>query len=119
MICVECGRHVRRTFRDYGGGNIRLTRCVRPRSAECLLLSFACSAHNVGVLLQDACGLVADKYVEFEMVLIFIDLVLLKVQAYRHLLFNRLSVNDTGVPVRVAVRVGCWGSTLTARMRSV
>ena len=53
------------------------------------------------------------------MVLIFIDLVLLKVQAYRHLLLNRLSVNDTGVPVRVAVRVGCWGSTLTARMRSV
>lgn len=53
------------------------------------------------------------------MVLIFIDLVLLKVQAYRHLLFNRLSVNDTGVAVRVAVRVGCWGSTLTARMRSV
>lgn len=37
---------------------------------------------------QSYCRSVADKYIEWEFVLIAIDLVLHRVQAYRHLLFN-------------------------------
>ena len=31
----------------------------------------------------------ADKYIEYELVLIVLDVALHKIQAYRHLLFNR------------------------------
>ncbi|CAN0092510.1 unnamed protein product [Laminaria digitata] len=64
FVCVECGRPVARLFREYNKGSIRLGRC-----------SYCCS--------------VADKYVECEFVLIAIDLALHRIQAYRHLLFNR------------------------------
>lgn len=41
------------------------------------------------VPLQDKChGGVADKYVEFEQITVFIDLALLQTPAYRHVLFN-------------------------------
>jgi lipid intermediate transporter len=40
-------------------------------------------------LFQKSCGAVADKYIEFELIIIILDLVLHKPQAYRHLLFNR------------------------------
>lgn len=38
---------------------------------------------------QGSCRSVADKYIECEFVLIAIDLALHRIQAYRHLLFNR------------------------------
>ncbi|RHY11890.1 hypothetical protein DYB28_013401 [Aphanomyces astaci] len=62
--CVECGTVVSSTYRDYGKGNIRLKICRN-------------------------CNLTVDKYVEFEAILIMIDLMLGKQQAYRHLLHNR------------------------------
>lgn len=52
-----------------GGGDVRLTQCPR-------------------------CKRFADKYVEHDFVVLFIDLVLVKPQVYRHLLFNRLSRDD-------------------------
>ncbi|CAM9291140.1 unnamed protein product [Ectocarpus sp. 4 AP-2014] len=63
FVCVECGRPVALLFREYNKGNIRLGRC-------------------------SYCLSVADKYIEWEFVLIAIDLALHRVQAYRHLLFN-------------------------------
>jgi len=62
--CVECGNAVHSTYRDYGKGNIRLTICRN-------------------------CNYTVDKYVEFQAVLIMIDLMLHKPQAYRHILYNR------------------------------
>ncbi|EKX53012.1 hypothetical protein GUITHDRAFT_39808, partial [Guillardia theta CCMP2712] len=63
MICVECGQPVNDLHHQFRGAGIRLTRC-------------------------EYCGCVADKYVEHELVIIFLDLVLHKPQAYRHVLFN-------------------------------
>jgi hypothetical protein len=63
MKCVECGEAVLHVYREFSKGNIRLTRC-------------------------SACGAIADKYIEFESILLFLDLLLLKPQVYRHLLFN-------------------------------
>ena len=49
-------------FVEYTAGNIKLTRCK--------------------------CGSVADKYVEYENILIAIDIILLRKAAYRHVLYN-------------------------------
>lgn len=42
-------------------------------------------------LRQCTCGAVADHYIEFEILLVFIDMQLLRGEVYRHLLFNRFS----------------------------
>jgi hypothetical protein len=39
-------------------------------------------------LLQSECHHVADKYIEYDPVIVMIDLVLLNEQAYRHVLYN-------------------------------
>ncbi|GAB9472657.1 hypothetical protein Gpo141_00009830 [Globisporangium polare] len=62
-VCVECGAGVPLLVRDYGKGNVRLAIC-------------------------GACNEVADKYVEYENVLLFLEVMLLKPQVYRHILYN-------------------------------
>ncbi|OBZ89490.1 Protein arv1 [Choanephora cucurbitarum] len=71
--CVECGQPVANLYTQYSKDNIRLTTC-------------------------DRCNQFADKYVEHDFVIIFIDMLLHKPQVYRHLLFNRISKQD-GVEV--------------------
>jgi hypothetical protein len=70
-ICVECGAHVPYLVRDYGKGNVRLAICQN-------------------------CNEVADKYVEYENILLFLDLMLVRPQVYRHVLHN-LSTPITSV----------------------
>eukprot|EP00164_Ancoracysta_twista_P006979 GFYU01009826.1.p1 GENE.GFYU01009826.1~~GFYU01009826.1.p1 ORF type:complete len:240 (-),score=24.03 GFYU01009826.1:178-897(-) len=72
MICVECGQPVNDVYREFSHGNIRLTRCER-------------------------CGKYADKYVEYEVILIVLDLFLQQPQVYRHLLFNRTPYRESGL----------------------
>lgn len=43
----------------------------------------------------------ADKYVEHDFVIIFVDMILHKKPVYRHLLFNRLPYRDLGIDVSV------------------
>lgn len=65
-ICVECGCLVGSEsclWKQYSVGNIRLMRC-------------------------SDCGKVLDKYVEYDSVLVCIDLALQKMSVYRHLLRN-------------------------------
>ncbi len=71
-VCVECGNPVNHLYIEYGKGNIRLTQC-------------------------ENCQSFADKYVEFEPIIIFIDMLLHKPQVYRHILFNRLEYVEFGV----------------------
>ncbi|KAF2201077.1 Arv1-like protein [Delitschia confertaspora ATCC 74209] len=75
-ICIECRYPVKTLYTTYSkaddrslGKGVRLTQCPR-------------------------CKRFADKYVEHDFVVLFIDLVLIKPQVYRHLLFNRLGQND-------------------------
>ena len=44
-------------------------------------------------MLQNVCKCKVDKYVEFDFIVIFIDLLLLKVSAYRHVLYNLPNFN--------------------------
>ncbi|KIW06141.1 uncharacterized protein PV09_03303 [Verruconis gallopava] len=75
-ICIECRFPVNTLYTTYSkaddrtlGKGVRLTQCPR-------------------------CKRFADKYVEHDFVVLFIDLVLIKPQVYRHLLFNRLGRED-------------------------
>lgn len=63
MICVECNAPVDSLYVKYANDYIKLTDCP-------------------------SCSKVADKYVEFDNVILFIDTLLLKPQAYRHLVYN-------------------------------
>ena len=51
------------------------------------------------ILQQDKCFNFADKYIEFDNVILFIDMILHKPQVYRHLLFNRLKYTEQGIEV--------------------
>ncbi|OEL23450.1 hypothetical protein BAE44_0015525 [Dichanthelium oligosanthes] len=68
--CVGCGGRVKTLFVQYSPGNIRLMKC-------------------------DNCKAVADPYIECEFMIILIDLILHKTRAYRHILFNKLSIGSS------------------------
>jgi len=75
-ICITCSSPVKNLYTVYSkaddrtlGKGVRLTQCPN-------------------------CKRFADKYVEHDFVVLFIDLVLIKPQVYRHLLFNRLGRPD-------------------------
>ncbi|KAK4552355.1 hypothetical protein LTR86_010526 [Recurvomyces mirabilis] len=75
-ICIECRFPVPTLYTTYSkaddkalGKGVRLTQCPR-------------------------CKRFADKYVEHDFVVLFIDLVLIKPQVYRHLLFNHWGRDD-------------------------
>lgn len=85
-ICIECRHPVKTLWREgagdkSGGHNIRLTVCKN-------------------------CGRFCDKYVEHDFVVLFIDLVLIKPQVYRHLLHNTLMRDDGDHFAPSIVRLG-------------
>ncbi|XVE77356.1 hypothetical protein DITRI_Ditri13aG0055900 [Diplodiscus trichospermus] len=68
--CVQCGFRIKTLFVQYSLGNIRLMKC-------------------------ENCKSVADEYIECELVIVLIDLILHKPKAYRHLLYNALNQQST------------------------
>ncbi|XP_077237891.1 protein ARV 2-like [Tasmannia lanceolata] len=64
--CIHCGSEVKALFVQYSPGNIRLMKC-------------------------ENCKVVADEYIECEITILLIDLILHKRKAYRHLLYNLLN----------------------------
>lgn len=61
--CIQCGFRIKRLFLQYSPGNIRLMKC-------------------------ENCKAVADDYIECEIMILLIDLILHKPKAYRHLVCN-------------------------------
>ncbi|PBC30354.1 hypothetical protein APICC_07163 [Apis cerana cerana] len=61
--CVNCGAEIEELYRRYSPNVLKLLKC-------------------------ETCGFLADKYIEYDSVIILVDLILLKRQAYRHLLYN-------------------------------
>lgn len=64
--CVQCGFPIDMLYIQYSPGNIRLMKC-------------------------EYCKAVADEYIECEVMILIIDLILHKPKAYRHLFYNRFS----------------------------
>ncbi|KAJ2396367.1 sterol homeostasis protein [Coemansia sp. RSA 2559] len=77
QVCIECGRPVTSLYTEYGVGHIRLTQCSN-------------------------CKSFADKYVEHDVVIVFIDMLLHKPQAYRHLLVNTLEFRQPAMESNVS-----------------
>ncbi|KAK9082704.1 hypothetical protein Scep_029175 [Stephania cephalantha] len=67
--CIHCGSPMKSLFIQYSPGNIRLMKC-------------------------DNCKAIADEYIECEIMILLIDLILHKQKAYRHLLYNTMN-SDT------------------------
>ncbi|KAM9018325.1 protein ARV1 [Ara ararauna] len=61
--CIECSREAAELYRDYQRGVLRISICK-------------------------SCQKPVDKYIEYDPVIILINAVLCKAQAYRHILFN-------------------------------
>ena len=97
--------------RQYSAQSLRNATCVDTASL---------STDSFSSLLrfQQYCNNFADKYVEFDAIIIFVDLLLLRPQVfaqlqrgiamlddsphdqvYRHLLFNRMKYRETGIDV--------------------
>ncbi|GLV31938.1 ACAT-related protein required for viability 1 [Carabus blaptoides fortunei] len=62
-VCINCGLKVSELYKTYSPTVLKLSTC-------------------------ENCGEISDKYIEYDPVIIMIDLVLLQKQAYRHFLFN-------------------------------
>lgn len=89
MICIECSSEVPSLYTQYPNGYIKLTYC-------------------------NNCNAVSDKYVEFDLVILFIDILLLKPQAYKHLIFNTL-LNEKDNPHNKAKQKQTKGSSRTSK----
>ncbi|KAL2081895.1 hypothetical protein ACEWY4_021713 [Coilia grayii] len=61
--CIECNEEASELHRDYSNGILKITIC-------------------------DSCKKPVDKYIEYDPVIILIDAILCKIQAFRHILFN-------------------------------
>ncbi|CAG9772602.1 unnamed protein product [Ceutorhynchus assimilis] len=61
--CINCGEKTKSLFKKYSETVLKLTNC-------------------------DNCNEIADKYLEYDIVIIIIDLILLNTMAYRHILLN-------------------------------
>ncbi|XP_069035434.1 protein ARV1 [Lepisosteus oculatus] len=61
--CIECNEEAYELHRDYSNGILKITICK-------------------------SCQKPVDKYIEYDPVIILIDAILCKVQAYRHIIFN-------------------------------
>ncbi|PSS05294.1 Arv1-like family-domain-containing protein [Coniella lustricola] len=71
-ICIECRHPVKTLWTQYSGAGDKS------------------SGHNIRLTVCKKCGRFCDKYVEHDYIVLFIDLVLIKPQVYRHLLHNTL-----------------------------
>lgn len=82
--CVNCGNKVPYLFKRYSPTVLKLENC-------------------------DICHQVADKYIEYDQVIIMIDMVLLSKQAYRHILFNSSFENYWKLAVVLVLLEICMG----------
>ncbi|KAK4215636.1 Arv1-like family-domain-containing protein [Rhypophila decipiens] len=80
-ICIECRHPVKTLWREGGSSSGR-----RDNKSS--------GGHNIRLTVCKNCGRFCDKYVEHDFVVLFIDLVLIKPQVYRHLLHNTLMKDE-------------------------
>ncbi|SOV77099.1 conserved Plasmodium membrane protein, unknown function [Plasmodium sp. gorilla clade G3] len=69
MICIKCGSSNSSLYTVYNKNNIRLNECNR-------------------------CNKICDEYVEKNRFIIFLNILFLKPEIYRHIVFNRIKYHD-------------------------
>ncbi|KAL6521480.1 hypothetical protein OROGR_018049 [Orobanche gracilis] len=87
--CVQCGFPTKTLYIQYSPGNIRLMKC-------------------------ENCKAVADEYIECEVMILIIDLILHKPKAYRHLFYNISGKETITVEhvVEVSLDISYFGTAL-------
>ncbi|SPO21784.1 related to ARV1 - protein functioning in transport of glycosylphosphatidylinositol intermediates into ER lumen [Ustilago trichophora] len=82
-ICIHCTTPIQSLYMRYGRDHIVLSPCT----------SVTCSPSTSSTTaLTDSGVVLADEYLEHDLPIVIIDLILAKPAAYRHLLFNRSSI---------------------------
>ena len=76
-VCIECGGWNDETlYKKYKGGAIQLNQCVREFVLWC------------DHYLQVHCHEFIDKYIEYDSVILLLDIMLFRIQSYLHVIFN-------------------------------
>ena len=77
-ICIHCSTPIESLYMRYGRDHIVLSPCTSDRCAP--------------DAASTATPVLADEYLEHDLPIVIIDLILAKPKAYRHLLFNRSTI---------------------------
>ncbi|XP_031469471.1 protein ARV1 isoform X1 [Phasianus colchicus] len=92
--CVECSREAAELYRDYRHGVLRIAVCVSRAGAGLGQRGYSVCGGAFGYCFMalrcawKSCQKPVDKYIEYDPVIILINAILCKAQAYRHILFN-------------------------------
>ncbi|SPO22596.1 related to ARV1 - protein functioning in transport of glycosylphosphatidylinositol intermediates into ER lumen [Ustilago trichophora] len=82
-ICIHCTTPIESLYMRYGRDHIVLSPCTSATCSPSTSSTAALTGSNV---------VLADEYLEHDLPIVVIDLILAKPAAYRHLLFNRSSI---------------------------
>uniref|UniRef100_A0A8B9GLB9 Protein ARV n=1 Tax=Amazona collaria TaxID=241587 RepID=A0A8B9GLB9_9PSIT len=93
--CIECSREAAELYRDYQRGVLRISICASIKDLTSITIhpgnKFAMDTEETkgtSTVKHKSCQKPVDKYIEYDPVIILINAVLCKAQAYRHILFN-------------------------------
>ncbi|XP_067149521.1 protein ARV1 isoform X1 [Apteryx mantelli] len=89
--CIECNREASELYRDYQRGVLRISICNGPvihLEIEEAKFSQQHLLSSPTFIFRKSCQKPVDKYIEYDPVIILINAILCKAQAYRHILFN-------------------------------
>lgn len=81
-VCTNCGISIGELYKQFGGVALKLTKCVRYKMSQNI------SLYTITFIFQENCNWIADKYLEYDLINVIIDLILLRIVAIRHFLFN-------------------------------
>ncbi|GAC97171.1 mitochondrial import receptor subunit tom22 [Pseudozyma hubeiensis SY62] len=87
-VCIHCATPIDSLYMRYGKDHIVLSPCT---SSICSSTSTSTASTSPAAGSQSPVVL-ADEYLEHDLPIVIIDLILAKPQAYRHLLFNRSTI---------------------------
>lgn len=91
FVCINCGIGIDELYKTYSASILKIIDCV------CILLKIRILNLRLWLnnwfvyfwfLPQEHCKDTADKYIEFEPIIIVIDLCLISAPVYRHVLYN-------------------------------
>lgn len=98
-VCIHCATPIESLYMRYGKDHIVLSPCSSSICSPTPACTSTCSTSpsDTATATGPAAGsasaaILADEYLEHDLPIVIIDLLLAKSQAYRHLLFNRSSI---------------------------
>lgn len=95
MKCVECGAEIERLFehksKTFQFSSSDSNNSKSGKNPEKMVVKTEQKMDTIFLTNCDKCGKIGDKYCEDQFVVVFLDLILHKRQAFRHVLYNRFA----------------------------